>query len=160
MRKLIPLATVIAIAGALAGGVAAGTAATRATPTRIKCKWTSYNPSPTQASGFVIGFIKCPQPLGHGVISATYSSTFNPTTGAGTANGKWTKWLLNGTAHGHYSQTFQFTSNTNATYQSTLVWTGGTGAYTGVKGTGTDSCTTTDGGATETCQSVDEVTGL
>jgi hypothetical protein len=158
MRKLIPLATVIAIAGALAAGVAASTAATAAT--KITCGWKSYNPTPTQASGFVIGFTRCSRPLGNGVISATYSSAFNSTTGAGTANGKWTKWLLNGTVHGLYSQTFQFTSNDDATYQSTITWTGGTGAFRGVKGTGTESCATTDGGATETCTAVDEVTGL
>jgi len=158
MRKLIPFTMVIAIIGAL--GAVAATSSGATTPTKITCRSTEYNPTPTQTSGFVLGFTRCSQPLGNGLISATYSSTFNPTTGAGMANGRWTKWLLNGTVHGRYKQTFQFTSNTNATYQLTITWTGGSGAYTGVKGTGTEHCTTTDGGATQTCQAVAEVTGL
>ena len=70
------------------------------------------------------------------------------------------EWLLTGTVHGRYNQTFQFTSNTNATYKSTINWTGGSGAYRSVKGTGTERCATTDGGSTQTCQSVAELTGL
>jgi hypothetical protein len=158
MRKLIPPTIVIAIIAALGAVAAASSGAT--TATRITCKSTEYNPTPAQASGFVVGFTKCSQQLGDGVISATYRSTFNPTTGAGTANGKWTKWLLNGTVHGRYDETFQFTSNTIATYKLAITWTGGSGAYSSVKGTGTEHCTTTDGGATQTCQSVADVTGL
>jgi hypothetical protein len=158
MRKLIPLATVIAIAGALTAGVVASTAAT--TATKITCKFTEYNPTPTNPSGVVVGFTSCSKPWGNGVISATYSSTFNSTTGAGTAKGTWTKWFLAGTVHGPYSQTFQFTSNNDATYKSTVTISGGTGAYKGVKGKGSDSCRTTNGAATLTCTAVDEVTGL
>lgn len=158
MPRLIRFAIVIAIIGALAAVAAASSGATAAT--RITCRSTEYNPTPTQTSGFVLGFTNCSKPLGNGLISATYSSTFNSTTGAGTANGKWTKWLSNGTVRGRYNQRIQFTSNTNATYQLTITWTGGSGAYGGVKGTGTERCTTTDGGATQSCQSVAEVTGL
>ncbi len=160
MRKLIPLSTVIAIAEALAAGGAASTAAANATTTKITCKSTEYNPTPLQLSGVVVGFIKCAQPLGKGVISATYSATFDPTTGAGTATGRWTKWFLDGTVHGRYTQTFQFTCNTDATYTRRITWTGGTGAYTGVKGTASDHCSTTNGGATLTCTAAGEVTGL
>jgi len=151
---------VIAIVGALAAGVAASTAATTARTSRITCNWTQYNPAPADLSGVVIGFIRCSKPLGNGVISATYTATVNQTTGAGTAKGTWTKWLLAGTAHGRYSQTFQFTSNNDATYKSAITWTGGTGAYKGVKGTGSETCNTTNGGATLTCKAVDMVTGL
>jgi len=160
MRKLIPLATVIAIAGALAAGLVASAAATAATPTKITCKFTEYNPTPTNPSGFVIGFIRCSQPLGSGVISASYNSTFNPTTGAGTDKGPYTKWLSAGTVHGRYTGTFQFTNSTDATWKNAITISGGTGAYKGVKGTGSESCSTTNGAATETCTTVDEVTGL
>ena len=91
MRKLIPLATVIAIAGALAAGVAASTAATGAT--RITCNTTEYNHTPTKASGVVVGLTSCSKPFGNGAVSATYTSTFDPTTGAGTDTGPFTKWL-------------------------------------------------------------------
>ena len=158
MRKLIPLATVIAIAGALTAGVVASTAAT--TATKITCNTTEYNPTPTQASGVVVGFTSCSKPLGEGVVSASYSSTFNSTTGAGTAEGPFTKWLLNGTVHGRYNQTFQFTSDSDATYKSTVTVLGGTGAFKGVKGKGPESCSTTNGGATLTCTEVLELTGL
>ncbi len=160
MRKLIPLATVITIAGAVAIGLVASTAATAATPTKVTCKSTEYNPTPTNASGAVIGFIKCSQPLGDGLVSATYNSSVNSTTGAGTAKGRWTKWLLAGTVRGRYTETLQFTSNTDATYKLAITWTGGTGAYKSVKGTGSERCSTTNGGATQTCESVAELTGL
>ena len=160
MRKLIPLATVIAIAGALAAGGIASTAAAKATTTKITCEYTAYNPTPLQLSGVVVGFIKCSQPFGKGVVSATYSATIDPTTGAGTATGRWTKWFLDGTVHGRYSETVQFTSQTDATYKQDLTVTGGTGAYEGVKGTASDNCSTTNGGATLSCTTVGEVTGL
>ncbi len=157
MRRLIPLVTMIAIVGALAAGVAAS-AATKAKT--IKCNTTEYNPTPTKASGVVVGLLRCSKPWGNGVISASYSSTFNATTGAGTANGTFTKWLLTGTIHGHFTEKFQFTSDTDATYELATTISGGTGAFKGVKGKGPESCSTTNGGATETCKTVVAVTGL
>jgi hypothetical protein len=158
MRRLIPLATVIAIAGALAGGVAASTAATKAK--KITCNTTEYNPAPSQLSGVIVGFTSCSKPFGKGVVSATYSATVNMTTGAGTSHGTFTKWLLTGTAHGRYSGKFQFTSNTDATYKNAITVSGGTGAFKGVKGKGTESCSTTNGAATLTCKEVLGVIGL
>jgi hypothetical protein len=70
MRKLIPLATVIAIAGGLTAGVVASAATTAV---KIKCDTTEYNPTPTQASGVVVGFTSCSEPLGKGVVSASLS---------------------------------------------------------------------------------------
>ncbi|HYB30415.1 MAG TPA: hypothetical protein VEF89_27665 [Solirubrobacteraceae bacterium] len=160
MRKLIPLASVIAIAGALAAGGIASTAAAQAKTSKVTCNYTAYNPTPLQPSGVVVGFIKCSQPFGEGVVSGTYSATFDPNTGAGTATGRWTKWFLDGTVHGRFSETFQFTSHTDATYKESLTVTGGTGAYDGVKGTASDSCSTINGGATLTCTAVGEDTGL
>ena len=43
--------------------------------------------------------------------------------------------------------TFTATSPTNVTYTGTVTYTGGTGAFRRVKGTGKIACTTTDGGA-------------
>jgi hypothetical protein len=64
---------VVAIVGALAAIASATSGGT--TGTRITCRSTEYNPTLTEASGFVVGFTKCSQPLGNGLISATYSST-------------------------------------------------------------------------------------
>jgi len=158
MRKLIPVATAIAIVSALVASVTASTAATKATT--IKCKSTEYNPTPKDSSGVIIGFTSCSKPLGNGVISATYSASVNTTTGAGTAHGTFTKWLATGTVHGRYTEKIQFTSDADATYKLATTITGGTGAFKGVKGSGPESCSTTNGGATQTCKSVLAVTGL
>jgi hypothetical protein len=158
MRKLIPLTTATVIIGALCAGVAASSGA--ATATNITCNSTQYNPTPTQPSGVVFQFTRCSKPFGHGVVSARYTSTFDSTTGAGTANGPFTKWFLIGTVHGRYSQKFQFTSDTDATYESTITISRGTGAFAGVKGNGSERCSTSDAGATLTCTEALELTGV
>lgn len=73
---------------------------------------------------------------------------------AGTAKGPFTKWLLNGTIHGHYSEKFQFTNDTDATYEPAITISGGTGAFKSVNGKGPERCRTTNGGATLTCTEV------
>jgi len=157
MRKLIALATLIAIVGALVAGVAASTAATK--PTKEKCSSTIYNPTPTNPSGVYFAFYRCNAPFGNTVESGNYTATVNTTTGAGTAKGTFTRWFLTGTAYGHFSETFQFTSATDATYKIAIKVTGGTGAFKGIKGKGTGSCSTTNGGATLSCKVVVEQTG-
>jgi hypothetical protein len=156
MPKLIPLAIVIALIGALGAGVAASGAATMAT--KITCNATEYNPTPTQASGVVVGLTNCSKPFGSGMISATYTSTFDPTTSAGTDDGPFTKWFLTGTLHGHYTGTYQFTSDTNARWDNTIMVSGGTGSFMGVEGKGFESCTSTNAGATLICTEALEVT--
>jgi hypothetical protein len=158
MRKLIPLATLIAIVGALVAGVAASTAATKAT--KEKCSATNYNPTPNKLSGVYFAFYRCNAPFGNTVESGTYKATVNTMTGAGTAKGTFTRWFLTGTDHGHYSETFQFTSATDATYKIAITVTGGTGPFDRVKGKGTGSCSTTNGGATLSCKIVVALTGL
>ena len=158
MRKLIPVAIAVATISALVTGVTAGSAATKVTT--VKCKATEYNPTPKDLSGVVLGFTSCSKPLGNGVVSATYSAVVNTTTGAGTAHGTFTKWLATGTVRGRYTEKIQFTSDADATYKLATTITGGTGAFKGVKGSGPESCSTTNGGATQTCKSVVAVTGL
>ena len=158
MRKLIPLASVIAMIGGLYAGVAPSSGAS--TATRITCNSAEYNPTPTQLSGVVFQFTNCSEPFGHGVVSASYSSTFNPSTSGGTDQGRWRKWFLTGTVHGRYTGNYQFTSNTDETVKNTITVLGGTGAFTGVEGKGSESCTSTNAGATFTCTEVLDVTGL
>ena len=158
MRKLIPLAIVIAIIGALGAGVAASSGATIGT--RVTCNAIEYNPTPTQLSGVVFQFTRCSQPFGRGVVSASYSSTFNSTTSGGTDQGRWRKWFLAGTLDGRYTGNYQFTSNTDETVKNTIIVSGGTGAFRGVKGTGSETCTSTNAGATLNCTEVLQVTGL
>jgi len=155
MRKLIPIATVIAIVGALAADVAASTAATKA-PTKITCTFRNYSQTPQQLSGFSFGYIRCPQPFGRGVQSATYSATVNATTGAATLKGTFRNWFGVGTVYGTYNLRGQYTSATAATYRGTFTIRGGTGAYKGSKATGPLTCSTTDAGATSSCTSVED----
>jgi hypothetical protein len=112
----------------------------------------SYNPTPNNLSGVYFVSDNCSAPFGNSVESGTYRATVNMTTGAGTAKGTFTHWFLTGTDHGHYSETFQFTSATDATYKIAITVTGGTGAFKGVKGKGTEGCSTTNGGATLSCK--------
>lgn len=158
MRKLIPLTIVIAIAGALAAGLATSGAAT--TATKETCSATNYNPAPNNLSGVYFVSDRCPAPFGNSVESGTYRSTLNMATGAGTVKGTFTHWFLTGTDHGHYSGRFQFTSATDAAYKFAITVTGGTGAFKGVNGKGTESCSTTNGGATLRCRYVVELTGF
>ena len=152
MRKLIPLLTVIAIVGVLAADVAGSTAATKAP--KITCTFKNFSQTPQQLSGFGFGYIRCPQPFGRGVQSATYSETVNATTGAATLKGTFTNWFDAGTVYGTYSLHGQFTSATAATYKGTFTTKGGTGADKGAKITGTLTCSTRDAGATSSCTSV------
>jgi hypothetical protein len=55
---------------------------------------------------------------------------------------------------------FQFTSATDAAYKFAITVTGGTAAFKGVNGKGTESCSTTNGGATLRCRYVVELTGF
>jgi len=152
------LAAAIAIAGVLAVGVpvagaAASTAATSSGATKITCTYKIYNQTPTQLSGFSFGNVRCPQPFGRGVQSATYSATVAKT-GAATEKGTYKNWFDAGTLYGTYSLRGQYTSATAATFKGTFTISGGTGAYQGAKATGLLTCRTTNAGATSTCTSV------
>jgi hypothetical protein len=158
LRRLIALATMLASVGALATGVAVSSATTKAT--KEACSATNYNPTPNNLSGVYFVSDRCLAPFGNTVESGNYISTVNMTTGAGTVKGTFTHWFLTGTDHGHYSGKFQFTSATDATYKIAITVTGGTGAFKGVKGTGTERCSTTNAGATLSCKYVVELSGL
>jgi hypothetical protein len=160
MRRKSLLAGAIAIVGVLAVGVpfvgaAASTAATSSEATKITCTFKNYNQTPKQLSGFSFGYISCPQPLGPGVQSATYSATVSAKTGAATEKGSYQNWFDAGTVYGTYSLFGQYTSATAATFKGTFTITGGTGAYKGAKATGPLTCSTTNAGATTTCTSVE-----
>lgn len=68
--------------------------------------------------------------------------------------------MRTGTVHGRYSETLKFTNGNDATAKGTQTWSGGTGAYKGAAGKDSGTCSTTNGFASETCQSVGDVTGL
>ena len=56
--------------------------------------------------------------------------------------------------------TFTATSPENVTYTGTVTYTGGTAAFRRARGSGTITCTTTDGGAHKSCTSNSKLTGV
>ena len=142
-----------------ASAAALPTAATSSGATKITCTLKIYNQTPTKLSGFTFAYINCPQPFGNGVQSSTYSATVNTATGAATNKGADKNWFDAGTTHGTFSLSGQYTSPTAATFEGTVTFTGGTGAFKATKGTGTLTCSTTNAGATSTCTSVLQGTG-
>lgn len=164
MRRNYVLAGAIAIAGVLAVGVpvvgaaaSTSTAATDSGARTITCTEKTYNQTPTQASGFTFAYVNCPRPFGPGVSSGTYTATVNAQTGTVTEEGTYKHWYDTGTVHGTYILRGPDTSA--ATLKGTFTDMGGTGAFKETKGTGTLTCSTTNGGATTTCTSVFPETG-
>lgn len=116
-----------------------------------------YNPTSTQLSGVVFQFTNCSH---SGAISATYTSTFNPTSIAGTANGPFTNGSQSAPLHGHYTGNYQFTSDSDATCETAITVFIGTDGIRGVTGKGSERCSTNNAGATLTGTEVLELTGL
>ena len=69
----------------------------------------------------------------------------------GTATATFKNYYNHGTTRGTVALTITPTSPTNITYTGTITYTGGTGKFARVKGGGTITCTTTDGGAHKSC---------
>ena len=84
-----------------------------------------------------------PAAPGHGTITASFKNYYNL-----------------GTARGRATMTFAATTPTNITYQGTVTYTGGTGRFRRVRGSGTIACTTSDGGAHKSCTVKSKLTGL
>ena len=135
-------------------------AAAKPKTTKISCQSTVYYPMPTQPKGIGFAKLNCPKPgAGAGVQSITYNATIS-STGAVTAKPAFKDWFDTGTSHGTASLTGQFTSATAGTVKGPVTITGGTGANKAVRGKGTTSCSTHDGGATYTCTTLLKLTGL
>ena len=112
------------------------------------------NPSLTH-----FGFPACPAPLGKGLHHSTITVTpTSPTSGS--IAGKFKNYYNTGTLRGTVAMTFSATSPANITYTGTVTYTSGTGAFRHGKGTGTITCTTTDGGAHKSCVVNSKLTGV
>lgn len=157
--KLTLLSGVIAV-GAVVVTAAASTAAAKLKTTKITCRSTVYYPMPTQPKGIAFANLNCPKPGGGvGVQSIKYNATVS-STGAVTAKLAFKDWFDTGTTHGTATLTGQFTSVTTGTVKGPVTITGGTSADTAVRGKGTTSCSTNDGGAIYTCTTLLKLTGL
>jgi hypothetical protein len=115
---------------------------------------------PTQLKGIAFSQINCPKPgPGVGVGSITYIETISRTRTV-TYKGVFKQWFDTGTTHGTDILTGKFTTPTRATGTGPLTITGGTGGEKAVRGRGTITCKTNDGGAIYTCTELLKLTGL
>ena len=88
------------------------------------------------APGEDFGFVDCSGPFGNGLQYDTFTlMPATPTTG--TAELKFKAYFDTGTVSGVWRADYEFTSATEGTFVQKVSWTGGTGAFKHVKGTGT-----------------------
>lgn len=110
-------------------------------------------------SGIHFGIPSCPGTFGKGLHHNSYTVT--PTgPGQGTVAAKFKNYYNLGTVRGRAAMAFAATSPMNITYEGTLKYTGGTGKFRRVRGSGTIECTTSDGGAHKSCTVKSTLTGL
>lgn len=79
--------------------------------------------------------------------------------GHGTITGRFKNYFDRGTRSGTFELTFAATSPTNIAYTGTVTYTGGTGKFKHLRGSGTIQCATTDGGAHKACAVNSTITG-
>ena len=155
-RRAVVCAVAIATVGAVAvGAPAAGAKKQRTVSWTIHLLTQSF---PTaSAPGEDFGFVDCSGPFGSGVQHDTF--TLTPATATtGTAELRFKAYFDRGTVSGVWNATYEFTSATEGTFVQTVTWTGGTGAFKHVRGTG--SGTGAQSGNQGTITQTVAVTGL
>lgn len=157
-RRWIFTTTLMAAAG-LAVAPLAGASARDGKMTKLTCTLALNAQGAPNPSGTHFGFAKCPRPFGRGLHYNSHTVT--PTSpGQGSIAARFKNYYDLGTARGRAAMTFSATSPMNITYKGTVTYTGGTGTFRHVKGSGTIECTTTDGGAHKSCTVKSRLTGL
>ena len=107
-------------------------------------------PSPNAVQ---LGTVSCPKPFGNGLHSSAFTVTRPPAPGVpGAANGTFKNYYDRGTASGRFEVTIVASSPTNLTYTGTVTYTRGTTRFKRIKGGGTITCTTSDGGTHKLCE--------
>jgi hypothetical protein len=111
-------------------------AAPKAVKKTISCKAKLYATRTPVSNAEEFGTLSCASPLGKGVQHNTASVTRNADATKGTFSGNLKLFLNTGTVRGSYKS--DFTVQTGAAkYDGTIKISSGTGAFKGVKGTGT-----------------------
>lgn len=140
------------VAGAQAG--TKSTATTRTATTKVTCVTTLTDTipqgdtgvTPDDTEGRQAGQVVCHKLLGPGMQTDRFKIA-----DTGDASGTYTQYFGTGTVRGKYrltpadSQPSSTTTFASTSYAGTITITGGTGAYRGVKGKGTETCSTSDG---------------
>jgi hypothetical protein len=115
-------------------------------------------PQGTPPVGNSFGFVQCDSPLGNGVHYG--SATVTPTSpGNGTIAVTFKNYYDRGTVNGKIAGTFTAASPADITYAGKVTFTGGTGTFKHVRGTGAIRCTTSDAGAHKACTVTSKLTG-
>jgi hypothetical protein len=151
---------VASIAGiaALAAGIATGSATAAKPVLKAKCTLKLNNESkPGASSGYYLGFANCPAPFGSGLAYVPGKLTVTGSHVTGTGNFK--EYFNVGTVHGTFKISGTITPTT-ITLTGTAKTLGGTAAFNGAKGSGKESCSTSDGGAHLTCKTTTNYTRL
>ncbi|CAN5616675.1 hypothetical protein BH20ACT17_BH20ACT17_05900 [soil metagenome] len=158
MRRSWILSAALVATTALALAPAGGAAKSNKT-TQLSCALELYAQGMPNPSGIHFGFVKCPSPFGKGLHYSAYTVT--PTgMGTGTVAGTFKNYYNRGTTRGTVALTFAATSPKDITYTGTVTYTGGTGRFKHVKGSGTIQCTSSDGGARKACTVNSTLTGV
>ncbi len=156
-RRWIFTAALMATAG-LAAAPHSGASAKAGKVTKLTCTIAMNAQGAPNPSGIHLGFVRCPQPFGNGLHHNSYTVT--PTgPGQGSIAARFKNYYNLGTTSGRAALTFAATSPMNITYKGTVTYTGGTGKFRRVRGSGTIECTTTDGGAHKSCTVKSRLTG-
>lgn len=111
-------------------------AAPKAAKKTISCKAKLYATRTPVSKAEEFGTVSCASPLGTGAQHNTASVTRSPDATKGTFSGNVKLFLDTGTLRGSYKSDFAVQTGA-AKYEGTMKITSGTGAYKGVKGTGT-----------------------
>jgi hypothetical protein len=158
MRRRLIIATTVVLTAA--SSLAAATVqAAKHKVTKVNCTLQLFAQGAPNPSGIHFGIPACPGTFGKGLHYNAYTVTLT-SPGHGTITAKFKNAYDLGTVHGTSTMTFAATTPTNITYDGTVKYTGGTGAYRKVRGAGTITCTSTDGGAHKACKVNSKLTGL
>jgi len=158
MRRNSIIGTALVTTAALALAPA-GEAAKSKHTTKLSCALELYAQGMPNPSGIHFGFAQCPSPFGKGLHYNAYTVT--PTgMGKGTVAAKFKNYYNRGTTRGTVAMTFSATSPKDIAYTGTVTYTGGTGKFKHVNGSGTIHCTSSDGGAHKACTVNSTLTGV
>ncbi len=158
MRSRIIIATAIMASTALAVSAGNGASAQGTNPTTITCTLELFAQGMPNPTGIQFGLVACPRPFGKGVHFDKVTVT--PTgPGHGTVAVSFKNYFDRGTRSGTVALTYAATSPMNITYTGTVTFTGGTGKFKHLRGSGTIQCTSTDGGAHKSCMVTSTLAG-
>ncbi len=161
MQRPFIITAALAATAALAVGPGTGAVAKSKKVTKVSCTIEAFQQGVPNPSAIHFGFVSCPKPFGKGLHYNRITITKMPADGvAGAASGRFKNYYNRGTTRGTAALTIIPSSPMNITYTGTVTYTGGTGKFKRVKGSGTIECSTTDGGAHKSCKVNSTLTGV